>query len=88
MKIKEGYTVRKFLDDIVVFPTGHMADKKNVIITLSKTGAFIWDLLQQETTFDALLKATLDRFDVSEETAKADLEQFIEKLRKEGILCE
>ena len=88
MKIKEGYAVRKFMDECMVLPVGHMADQKNMIIALSKTGAFIWEKLQQETTFDALLKATLDTFDVPEETAKADLEAFIQKLRKEGLLCE
>ena len=85
MKIKEGFLLRQVAGQTVVLPTGDELDL-NMMITLNGTGAFLWDLLQNETTEEELVKALLAEYDVDEERAKASVAAFVNKLRENEFL--
>ena len=52
-----------------------------------ETGAFLWEKLENDTTKEELLKAMLDEYEVTEDIAKKDIDNFITKL-KDGNLLE
>ena len=56
MKIKEGFLLRQVAGQTVVLPCGDDMDL-NMMITLNDTGAFLWQLLQEETDEAAMVKA-------------------------------
>lgn len=85
MKIKEGFLLRQVAGQTVVLPTGDELDL-NMMITLNGTGAFLWELLQNETTEEELVKALLAEYDVDEERAKASVAAFVNKLRENEFL--
>ena len=58
------------------------------MITLNPVGAFLWGELEKETTRDELLKSVLSRYDTDEKTAAQDIDRYLEKLRKNGLLEE
>lgn len=88
MKVKYGFILMNFADKYVAVAADDNADSANAIITLNKSGAFAWELLENEITYDDLVKKLLEKYAVSEETAKADLGEFLDFLRKASLLNE
>jgi len=85
MIIKQGFILRRFADKWLAVCAD---DSRNVLITLNKTGAFVWELLQKDTTREALIASLTDRFDVSEDTAARDVDAFLQKAREAALLDE
>ncbi len=86
MKIKENYMLRKVADCYVVVPIGSAVAEFNGMINLNEVGAFLWRQLEEETTFDAVLAAMLEEYEVDESLAKADLQRFIDELEKSDLI--
>lgn len=88
MKINENFLLRDVAGQKVVLPVGEAAERFNGMIRLNDTGILLWTLLEQETNEEALLAAMLKEYEIDEETARADIQRFVETLRKAGILEE
>lgn len=88
MKIKSGFALRNFADKWMAVSVNDNADKSNLFITLNDSGAFVWSLLQNDVSYDDVLKAITEKYDVDEETSKADFDLFLSKIRNAGILDE
>ena len=87
MKIKPGFVVRKLADNYVVVPVNNQSHFKGMI-QLNQTGAFIWQLLQDNKDMGEILTLMLDKYDITEEKARQDIAFFIEKLRKDNLIDE
>lgn len=85
MKIKDGYIVREVAGTTVVLPTGDDLDLTKMI-KLNDTGKFLWQQLQQEIDEDGLVSALLREYSVDEETARAGVQRFVNKLKDNGLL--
>lgn len=85
MKVKDGFVLRKVAGNYIIIGVGEEAVDFNGMITVNETGAFLWNLLSEDITVDELLSALLKEYDIDENTAKADIDEFITKL-KEGEL--
>lgn len=86
MRIKDGYLLKEVAGNYVVVPVGNV--DFDGMISLNQTGVCIWKLLETDTDFDQLLSQFLNEYDIDKDTAKADLNAFIAKLRDSGILYE
>ena len=85
MKLKNGFLLRQVAGQTVVLPTGGDLDL-NMMITLNETGAFLWELLQNDTDAAALTAALLKEYDVDAETAANCVDAFVKKLNDHGFL--
>ncbi len=85
MTIKQGFILRRFADKWLAVCAD---DSRNALITLNKTGAFVWERLQSDTTREALIHDLTDRFDVSEDVAEGDVDAFLQKAREAELLDE
>jgi len=88
MKIKEGYILRKVNNDYIVVTVGKAAVDFSGLIKLNETGAFLFDLLKDDQTKNSLLEAVINEYDVDEELALKDIDNFLNVLRKHNILNE
>lgn len=86
MKIKEGFIIKKILDDILVFPVGENTIDCRYVLKLNETSEFLWNELSEEKTAEELVKSLLKEYDVDENTAKGDVERFIAELNKAGVI--
>ena len=86
MKIKEGFLLRNVAGNYVIVPVGDDAVEFNGIVTLNESGKFLWDLLENEITKEELLKKFMEEYNVPEETAKADIKDFMQTLLNSGIV--
>lgn len=85
MKIREGYLLRSVAGKNIVVSIGAQVDF-NGMLTLNDTGVFFWNLLQEDTTKEKMLEALLKEYDVSEQQASEDIDEFIAKLKAAKLL--
>ena len=89
MKISENYILREIAGEYIVVPTGSAAMDFKGLITLNDTGVFLWKLLQEDDqTEEGLLDALCEEYEAVREEAKADIEEFLQRIRSEGMLIE
>ena len=88
MIIKEGFILKKILDDYVVVPTGDNTVDFSVAVSLNETGAFLWEQLKEEKSFKELVCALSEEYDVSEKDVEVDVEEFINLLKAHNFLVE
>ncbi len=89
MKISENYILREIAGEYIVVPTGSAAMDFKGLITLNDTGVFLWKLLQEDDqTKESLLDALCEEYEAVREEAKADIEEFLQRIRSEGMLIE
>ncbi len=56
------------------------------LTTLNETGEFIWSQLADDTDADAIVQAMCSEFDVDAQTAREDVNAFLQMLQKAGFL--
>lgn len=86
MKLVEGFTIRKILDETIIIPTGDAARCLSGLIAVNETGEFLFELLQKEQTIESLVAEMLNEFDVDAETAEAGVKAFIDVLKENQML--
>lgn len=86
MKVQKEFVLREIAGDYVIIPTGKTVLTFNGLITVNEVGADLWKMLQSEVTFDDLLNGILETYDVDEETAREDIQEFLDSLIEGGIL--
>ena len=80
--------MRNIAGDIVIVPVGETALAYNGMITTTSTGAAIWEALETDCDKETIIRNLLERFEVDHDTAAADTEEFLERLRSLGLLEE
>ena len=75
MKVEKEFVLREIAGDYVIIPTG-----KTVLISVNDVGAFLWELLQNDVSMEALVAAVLDEYEVDETTAREDIQEFLDAL--------
>lgn len=88
MKIKDEFALRKFGDKWVAISVNDDIDKDDFFITLNKSGVFLWNLLQEEISYDELLGAAVEKYSIDESILKKDLDAFLQKMKDANILSE
>lgn len=88
MLLKEGFILKKILDDYIVVPTGDNIIDFSVAVSLNETGAFLWKQLKNEKTPEELTNALAEEYDVSAESVQTDVCEFIELLKTHNFLAE
>jgi hypothetical protein len=86
MMIKDGFIMREIAGNNVIIPIGERVIDFKGMMTPNKTGAFIWNKLSEEISYEQLLGSILDEYDVDAATAKEDLDQFLAEARRYGVL--
>lgn len=86
MKIKEGYILKEVAGNFIVVAVGEAALDFNGVITLNETGAFLWDKMGSDITEQGLVDIMMSEYDIDENTAKADVLAFTQKLKEAELL--
>ncbi len=86
MKIKDGFILKKILDDYVVVPTGDNIVDFAVAVSLNESGAFLWEQLSEEKTIFELADALALEYGVTSEEVIDDVAEFVELLKTHSFL--
>ena len=72
----------------LLVPIGKLTADFNGVVSLNGMAVVMWNLLESDTTPEALLAAVLTEYDVPAEQAGAEIADFLNQLRKLGCLEE
>ena len=86
MIIKKELIKREIAGDPILVPVGKTVFESNGLFMLSELGAFIWDLLPEVETEEEICSAILEQYDADAETVRADVSEFMNKLREMDII--
>ena len=86
MRINKEYVLREIAGDYIIIPVGATALEFNGLITVNEVGVTLWNMLQEEVTMEDLVQGVLAEYDVQEEVAREDIQEFLDELEKGGIL--
>ena len=85
MKIKDGFVLRKVPGMNLVMPTGRNVKEFNGSLMLNDTGAFIFEKLQKGSTPEETAQALTQEYDVTLDTASADVQNTVASLIEAGV---
>ncbi len=85
MKASSNYELKNLAGEYMLIPKG---DEMNLsaVMTLNETGLCIWNLLQEDTTLDAVIDGMAREYDVEREVLKQDVIEYIEQLKASKLL--
>lgn len=82
MKLKDGFILRKVGSQYVVAATGEASKNFNGMIRMDESGAYAFELLCQEITWEELLTALAEKYSMEKSSLEQDLMRFLEKLKE------
>ena len=88
MKIKDGFIIKKVVDDFVVVPVNDAFLEFASVINLNETGCFLWKCLENDVTFDFLCESLAKEYEISSDEVKDDVADFIDNLKKADLIEE
>ena len=81
IKAKEGFIIQRMMESYMIIAIGEESESFRSIIQTNETGAFYWRMIEEGTTLEALIQASLNRFDdLDEPTARHDIAEFLESI--------
>lgn len=86
MKINYEFVKRDIAGDTFLVPIGEAVKKFSGLFALNEVGSFIWDKLPEAEDEDAVVNAVLEEYETTPDEAKADVSEFLSKLREMGII--
>ena len=86
MRIDKEFILREIAGDYIIIPAGKTVLDFNGLITVNEVGVSLWNMIQNEVTFEELVLGILDEYDVEESVAREDVQEFLAALIDVGII--
>lgn len=86
MKLKHEFVLREVAGETLLVPIGAATLSLNGMLVLNEWGRFLWDRIPGADSEEVLVSALLDEYEVDRQTAAQDVQEFLDSLRKLGIL--
>lgn len=87
-KIKDGFFMNKIADEHIVIARGKGAVDFAATLVFNETGAFLWKYMQTFRSIDQLATILAEHYSLDIVNAKADVTEFVNKLKENGVLEE
>ena len=86
MKLKEGFILRQICGEYVVVGEGLAQVNFNKMLSLNESAAYLWKEVTGKTfSKKTLVQLLLDKYDVSEERAVADVDKLTAIWLEQGV---
>ena len=72
--------------ETVIVPIRHDTANLDSIYTLNEIGTVIWNLLDQQASFDQMVQSIAGEYEVSTEQAAEDIYDFLQKLQTAELI--
>ena len=86
MRLKQGYIKVAAFEGFAVIPAGEESSNSRFMLTLNNTAAEIWDMLSDGRSADEIAAALSDKYGISAQKAKADVDGVVDTLLNAGVL--
>ncbi len=82
----DGFVSRCIGDDTIIVPVRGGVGDLEAIFTLNPVASTVWDLIDGATSVDGLAAAVARHYEVDQDTAAADVAEFVALLAARGLL--
>lgn len=79
--------LREIAGETLLIPLGAAATRVHGMVALSESGVLLWRRLQNDCTEEDLVEVILAEYEIDRDTAGKDVQAFLQKLDRLGILC-
>lgn len=86
MKINKEMTLRQIAGENILVPGANAVLDLNGLFVITETGALIWKMLPTAESEEEIVEKILAEYEIDEKTAKKDVSEFLDNLRKYGII--
>ena len=86
MKKIQEFILREIADEYILIPTGSTTEQFNGMITLTETAAFIYQHIEEASTFEELIHMITSEYDIDQQTATNDAYMFINHMLQAGMI--
>ena len=86
MKLKDGFILRQVAGAWVVVAVGSASVNFNGLLTLNESGVLLWRALENGADRQGLIDAITAEYEVTEDVAAADIDEFLASIRESGCL--
>lgn len=83
--MKGNYKVKPYFDQFIVYGTGQTSWNKDAVLVLNEVGNFIFSFLEKDASIEEVIDALVLEYEVDEDTARKDTEEFIGILKRKNI---
>jgi hypothetical protein len=87
MKRSEHFLLQNVGGQDLLIPIGAKVMDMNSLITLNATGRRVWELLAEDRSLEDLVAGIVEQFDVNPERIRADVQAFLDDLKRLGLLA-
>lgn len=86
MRIKKGLILHKIADECIIMQDGSSNINLDSILNLNSTAAWLWTQIgEQDFDADKITQLLTENYEVTEEQAHRDAEEFIRILEEAGV---
>ena len=86
MELKKKFVLRNIVGETILVPIGQNNEAFTGLIAINELGKFIWENIESAKDEEELLQRILDEYEVDRDVAKADLDEFLGKLKVVDII--
>lgn len=88
MKIKQGFVLRRVLDEAIVVASGEASKTFHGMIKLNDSAADIWQWISEGKEAGEIAKLLSEKYEISLEKATADTDTMIKSMMENGLISE
>lgn len=86
MKIKQGFVLRRVLDEAIVIASGEASKSFHGMVKLNDSAADIWGWIENGDSEADIAAKLAEKYELSEEKASADTKAMISQMSEAGFL--
>lgn len=87
MKLNKLYVIKDIAGETVIVPTGNAIQNFNGLISTNEVAGFIWKHVEECETPDDMVRKVLDAFDGEPDIIEKEVLEFLETLKKVGMIA-
>lgn len=87
MRINSRYKLRKLAGESVLFLQGNVDGTTSKLMTFNEASVLLWEnFCDKDFETEDVAKFILSEYDIDEQTAREDAQEWVDVLRKNGVL--
>ena len=88
MRLKDDFILHNTGEDFVIIATGEATKNFNGIIKLNNMGGEIVSFLSNDISEEKIVKVIVEKYEVDYDTAKEDIKNILDSLKKAGVILD
>lgn len=88
MRLKYQFETIELDGNTVAVPVGEYAEEFHGVLRLNETAIFIFDLLKEEISEEAIVEAVEREFDAPREKIEKEVHEFVQEFHEKGLLIQ